>query len=179
MRQAPQLQTPNPKPLENLYTPRCIRTVSGVYVNIFEPTPDMFRIEDIAHALSHQCRFGAHLPVFYSVAQHSINCCRHAEEKDKFSALMHDASEAYLIDIPSPVKAELTNYKEIEHRLMTVLAEKFKFEYPLSPAVLAVDKDRLEWEWENIMIKRGIQLPIYTYQQAKHTFLSYYNSYKP
>ena len=50
---------------ENLYTPNCIRTFTGIYVNVFEPTPEMICIEDIAHALSNQCRFSGHLPTFY------------------------------------------------------------------------------------------------------------------
>ena len=54
---------------ENLYTPNCIRTFTGLYMNVFNPKPDMICIEDIAHALSQQPRFGGHLPRMYSVAQ--------------------------------------------------------------------------------------------------------------
>lgn len=57
---------------ENLYTKDCIRTVSGIYVNVFEPKPEMFVIEDIAHALSFMPRFAGHLRWPYSVAQHSL-----------------------------------------------------------------------------------------------------------
>ena len=58
--------------IENLYTPDCIRTYTGIYMNVFEPTLEMIHIEDIAHALSMQCRFGGHLYDFYSVVQKQI-----------------------------------------------------------------------------------------------------------
>jgi len=91
--------------IENLFTPNCIRTFTGKYVNVFEPTLEMICIEDIAHALSMQCRFGGHLPYFYSVAQHSINCSFLVDTPClKLEVLMHDASEAYLLGIPSPIK---------------------------------------------------------------------------
>jgi hypothetical protein len=104
-----------------------IRTFSGRYIDIFDPNPDDILIEDIAHALSHQCRFGGHIPKFYSVAQHSVFCANNPFISKKLEALMHDASEAYLLDIPSPIKPRLTNYHEIENNLMMVIAEKFAF----------------------------------------------------
>lgn len=141
--------------MENLFTPNCIRTVSGIYVNVFEPTPEMICIEDIAHALSNQCRFGGHLPSFYSVAQHSLNCSYLVEDKKlKLAALLHDASEAYLLDIPSPVKKGLSNYKEIEDRLMKVIADKFGFAYPLHPDVKKVDELMLHVEWDSLMLQK-------------------------
>jgi len=138
---------------ENLYTPNCIRTVTGKYVNVFEPTPDMICIEDIAHSLSMQCRFGGHLPNFYSVAQHSMNCAYLIESEDlKLAALLHDASEAYLIDVPRPVKLGLSNYKEIEDGLMRVIAEKFGFAYPFHADIKAVDEQMLQAEWHHLML---------------------------
>lgn len=140
--------------MENLNAYRSIRTISGLYVNVFDPDPDTIRIEDIAHALSNQCRFGGHLPKFYSVAQHSHLCWEVANEKDKYDALMHDASEAYLLDMPKPIKVELSDYNRIEDNLMNVIAEKFKFNYPKTNAVEKVDHYLLEWEWNVIMLKK-------------------------
>lgn len=142
-------------PVENLYTKDCIRTVSGIYVNVFEPTEDMICIEDIAHALSMQPRFGGHLPSFYSVAQHSASCCALAEHPHKLAALLHDASEAYLLDIPRPIKNRLANYKEIEHGLMLVIAKKFGFEWPLHQQVKDIDELMLQTEWHEIMLSGG------------------------
>lgn len=52
----------------------CIRTNSGLFINVFEPTKDVISIEDIAHALASIPRFGGHLNRHYSVAQHSVMC---------------------------------------------------------------------------------------------------------
>lgn len=109
--------------MENLYTPDCIRTFTGIYMNVFEPTPEMICIEDIAHSLSMQCRFGGHLPEFYSVAEHSWHCSLMVANEHKLAALLHDASEAYLLDIPRPIKHRLNNYKKIEDNLMNIIAK--------------------------------------------------------
>lgn len=137
---------------ENLNAVRSIRTISGQYVNVFEPNPDTLLIEDIAHALSNQCRFGGHLPRFYSVAQHSLLCYMVAKEEEKYDALMHDASEAYLLDFPKPIKLEIAQYNDIEHNLMMVLSQKFNFNYPKSDEVERVDHYLLEWEWNSVML---------------------------
>jgi uncharacterized protein len=139
---------------ENLYTPNCIRTITGIYVNVFDPTPEMICIEDIVHSLCQQPRFGGHLPHFYSVAEHSLNCSYITEQPElKLAALLHDASEAYLMDIPKPIKGGLTNYKEIEDRLMIVIADKFGFQYPLHTEIKKVDEQMLQLEWDCLMLR--------------------------
>ena len=137
---------------ENLYTPHCIRTVTGLYVNVFEPTPEMICIEDIAHALSMQARFGGHLPRFYSVAQHSVLVSHKA--KDALQGLMHDAAEAYILDMPSPIKKMLIGYAEVEENLMRVIAAKFGFDPVMSEETKAADKLMLEYEWEHLMLQK-------------------------
>lgn len=141
-------------PVENLYTQDCIRTVSGQYVNVFNPDHGTILIEDIAHALSMQCRFGAHLKHFYSVAEHS-KLVSDITTGCKLQALMHDASEAYLMDIPRPIKLRLSNYKEIEEGLMKVIAAKFRFEYPLSDETKTADESALQMEWKIYMLERN------------------------
>src|SRR5678809_291493 len=140
---------------EDLFTPDCIRTFSGEYMNIFEPTADMFNIDDIAHSLAHQCRFNGHLPNFYSVAQHSILTSYYVPPEHALAALLHDASEAYLVDIPKPIKPRLTNYLEIENRLMWHTAQKFGFEYPLHKSIKEADLFMLKWEWHSLMLQDG------------------------
>lgn len=165
--------------MENLHTPDCIRTFTGIYMNVFEPTPEMINIEDIAHALAQQPRFGGHLPQRYSVAQHSINCSYLAETfEEKLDAIMHDASEAYLLDIPRPIKQRLTNYKEIENKLMLMIAEKFGFQYPMTEAIKQIDEQMLECEWHYLMLKNEAwKFNILDEGTVKKTFLDLFNYY--
>lgn len=141
-----------PKMQENLYTPDCIRTISGRYVNILAPTPDMIDIQDIAHGLARQYRFGGHTKTPYNVLRHSLQVCWRVSIHNRLAALLHDAAEAYLGDIPSPLKAHLPEYKIIEDRLMGVIAQKFGFKYPLLKEIKDADKKELEKEWQNFVI---------------------------
>lgn len=107
-----------------------IITYSKHYINPLNPDKDSIIIEDIAHALSCICRANGHMPIFYSVAQHSVCCCREAmargfSKKLCLALLMHDASESYLSDIVRPVKHSLTSYLDIEKNLQDIIYEKF------------------------------------------------------
>ena len=162
---------------ENLYTHNCIRTFHGYYINPCEPDPEMISIGDIAHALSMQPRFGGHLPVFYSVAQHCILAAEYVARERMLAALLHDASEAYLIDVPRPVKQQLPNYKEVEDKLMTIIATKFGFQWPLHEEVKKADEDMLRREWECLMLGGDVWEPIEVWDQpfAKAKFLEMYH----
>src|ERR1044071_8716155 len=86
-----------------------LQTVSGRFVNPFDPDPEQLDAGDIARALANLSRFGGHTRAFYSVAQHSVIVSQLVEERggdaeDAFAALMHDATEAYLGDMPHPLK---------------------------------------------------------------------------
>ncbi len=104
-----------------------IRVHSGIMIDPLNPKCQEISIEDIAHGLSMICRFAGHTKYFYSVAEHSIITSYRVENKHKLAALLHDASEAYLLDIPSPLKKKLRRYKNAEYKLMRIIAEKFKF----------------------------------------------------
>lgn len=90
---------------------RWLDTTSGRRVNLLEPTPDSIAIEDIVGALSRICRFGGHTREFYSVAQHSVLVCRMMGRLGRpdlqLLALHHDSHEAYLGDMPTPLKKRL------------------------------------------------------------------------
>ena len=158
------------------YPVNCIRTNSGTFINVFETTPDMIVIEDIAHALSRLPRFGGHLNRPYSVAQHSVLAAKRVKGlANKRAALLHDASEAYLLDMPTPIKARMKEYKEHEHNLMTEIFKKFGLKYPLSAAVKKVDREMLDLEWENLVISDNPDFKVWSADKAKKKFLKMYN----
>ena len=111
-----------------------LQTVSGRWVNPFDPDAAQLDAGDIARALANQCRFGGHTRVFYSVAQHCVIVSRVVEERggdveDVFAALMHDAGEAYLGDMPHPLKhrsALGAAFRDAEARLEVAIRDRFK-----------------------------------------------------
>ncbi|HMM02016.1 MULTISPECIES: phosphohydrolase [unclassified Dysgonomonas] len=162
----------------NTAYPNTIRTFSGKYMNVFAPTIDMICIEDIAHALSMLCRFGGHTSEFYSVAQHSILCADLVAEPYKLEALLHDAAEAYLVDLPSPIKHRMSEYKTIEDNLMKVIAKKFNLAYPFPEAIHKADKDMLKYEWDSLIEGFNKFIIPWSHMDVKNEFLSRYNIYK-
>lgn len=139
---------------EGLYTPGCIRTYTGIYFDVMNPTEDMVDIRDIAHSLAQQPRFGGHLPVFYSVAEHCVATARSDLRYFNLEVLLHDATEAYLLDLPKPIKDLIPEYKMMEDRIARVIASKFGLTYPFEEHVHSADREALEWEWNRIMISQ-------------------------
>lgn len=105
-----------------------MQTYSGLRFWPIDPRPGDIDIEDIAHALAMQCRYGGHGKKFYSVAEHCVLMARHTLDfgpEIAMWALLHDASEAYIVDIPRPLKPWLANYKDHENRVMRAIARRF------------------------------------------------------
>lgn len=152
----------------------CIRTNSGLFINVFEPISNMICVEDIAHALSQQPRFAGHLPRFYSVAQHSVLCMRLASFYNKKAALLHDGSEAYILDIPTPIKNKMPEYKLIEDKLMGVIAKTFEFDYPLNDEVKGIDRHMLLFEWDNLVSNNNLEFRCWSCGEAEEKFLEAY-----
>lgn len=116
-----------------------IQLASGTAFFLDNVDNNEYYISDIAHALSQQCRFSGHTSEFYSVAEHSVHCSYLVPPQYALTALLHDASEAYIVDIPKPLKAELPEYCKIEDKVMSVIARVFGIIYPFPKAVKDVD----------------------------------------
>jgi uncharacterized protein len=154
---------------KELFVADKIKTYSGVYFDAFNPNPDLIKIEDIAHALSCQPRYAGHLPKFYSVAQHSLYVMRVLPKHLKLVGLLHDASEAYLCDIPSPFKSRIPGYKAAEnHLLATVLKKYGLFDTYLKhqDEIKAADIRALKIEWDVLMQGRANHDPLFAPAQS-------------
>lgn len=107
-----------------------ITTYTGQHFYPLNPEYDKIKIEDIAHSLSMLCRANGHYKYFYSVADHALDCAAEARERCMGSymimlCLLHDAAEAYISDIPRPVKRDLNGIYAIEERLSDLIYIKF------------------------------------------------------
>lgn len=118
-----------------------IVTYTGLEFDLLNITEDSINLVDIAHALTLCPRWGGHSNKFYSVAQHSIDVMNKVPDEYKLAALLHDASEAYLGDMPSPFKKHMPAFHNFEKEIMKVIANKYGFEYPLNPIVKQADID--------------------------------------
>jgi hypothetical protein len=116
------------------------------------PHADEVFIEDIAAALSKICRYGGHCTRFYSVAEHSVLVSKVVPSEHALQGLLHDATEAYLVDIPRPIKAYLTNYKEIEALNWKAVAERFGVPYEFYQSVKEADNSVLLAEKQQVML---------------------------
>jgi 5'-deoxynucleotidase YfbR-like HD superfamily hydrolase len=118
------------------YPPKAVHdswfiSYSGRVMHVLDPHPEDIEITDIAWALSQTCRFGGHTRAFYSVAEHSFRMSWAAQrlrpENPELAlvALLHDATEAYLGDVISPLKWQLSDYKAIERMWERAIGERF------------------------------------------------------
>lgn len=155
------------------YTENAIRTYSGKNFDLKILDPDSIVIEDIAHGLSHTARFAGHLYQMYNVAQHSVLVASKVSNEHRLAALLHDASEAYMGDMPSPFKKLMPDFKYLENELMNVIAQKFGFDYPFHKEVKEADLYLLHAEWKSFVMGGG-QMVVWPPIFAKKQFLNIY-----
>lgn len=134
-----------------------IELASGGRFFPLDPDSESILIEDIAHSLARNCRYNGHVPGFYSVAEHSTlmsyAITNYTDEKGvelPLWALLHDATEAYLPDMPRPVKSLVSGFEEAEQRLRETVAEAFDLEMPIP--------DKVEWMDDAILADEARQL---------------------
>ncbi|HIE0939507.1 HD family hydrolase [Serratia marcescens] len=137
-----------------------ITTFTGRHLDYAAPAVESICIEDIAQALSHECRFAGHLPNFYSVAQHSVLCSQIVAPEFAFEALMHDATEAYCKDIPAPLKRMLPDYQRIEDQFDAVIRQRFGLPLRMDIAVKYADLVMLATERRDLDIDDGQVWPM-------------------
>lgn len=107
-----------------------LQTYTGKVLKPLDPWPGDFDILDIAWSLAHQCRYNGHTRLFYSVATHSILVAHFLPAHLQLEGLLHDATEAYISDLPSPIKQKMPEYRKVEDQLAAVIATQYALVYP-------------------------------------------------
>jgi uncharacterized protein len=165
-----------------------IGTATGIAFNVIDPKIEDIHLHDIAAALSKLCRYGGHCRRSYSVAEHCVHVAHHAPPYLALAALMHDASEAYLTDIPRPIKKAMPEYRAIEDRLMTAIGQRFGFAWPMPQEIVDLDNRILHDETAQNMSQPpvpwgipgeplGVTLNYWTPKVAASWFLSEFYRY--
>lgn len=140
-----------------------IITRGRTYFDFEDPSRSEITIEDIAAGLSRECRYAGQLPDYveiYSVAQHSVLCSQIVAPEFQLHALLHDAAEAYMGDLTSPLKRLCPDFKAIEKRVEAEIWSRFGLLPDLPPEVKRADYillhtekrdiQRLEHEWPGL-----------------------------
>lgn len=143
-----------------------IQTHTGKRIFPLRLQPEDIDIRDIAHALSLQCRYAGHIPEHYSVAQHCLFCYDWAQIRPGslwtnaqfdtllLAILLHDASEAYLTDIPRPLKVQdiFSGYRDLESHVQRMIFDRFGLNesWYYSSTIKAIDNEILVWESQEL-----------------------------
>jgi hypothetical protein len=131
-----------------------IQTYTGKRFDPLRPDPELIDIRDIAHSLSNQCRFTGHSQRFYSVAEHSIHVSNFCRPEDALYGLLHDASEAYLVDLPRPLKHDSdfgVGYRRVESRMQDAVAIAFGLSFAMPKSVKVADRNLLLTEKRDLL----------------------------
>lgn len=142
---------------------RWINVNSGTRFHPFDPRPEEILIADIAHALGRACRYAGHTQAHYSVAQHSVIVAEAVKilggtlDEQRW-ALMHDATEAYLVDIPNPIKRHpsFAFYVELEDKLAASIMAKFGLPPNMPGVVKYADQAALRLEVASPLICKNM-----------------------
>ena len=145
-----------------------LETYTGKLFDYEAPTPEMIELTDIARALSQIARFGGHSARPYSVASHALlvraivgERTQQRQPELELAALHHDSHEAYIGDIPTPLKAQIraasTVYDDMRDVIDDAIAAKLGINHYLldDPRVVQADADALYLEARRLKQSRA------------------------
>lgn len=159
-------------------------TASGSEIDLLNPNPAHIHIEDIAHQLAMQPRFAGATRFFYSVAQHSLMVARACPENERLWGLLHDASEAFLSDLVSPIKHHLQDYIITEGILLRAICSRFGLTWPAPRVVKEMDMEIGALEKRALIQGQGTDMcraqgfQEQDWRESKRQYLTYFEEYK-
>jgi len=130
-----------------------IQTYTGRAWHFLTPgMEEVVCLEDIAHALSMQARFNGHTAEFYSVAQHSVLVSQCVGPANTLWGLLHDAAEAYVGDMVSPLKHTEVGrlFEAVELHTLKAIAKWAGLRLPIPNEVREVDRRMLATEAQQL-----------------------------
>ena len=161
-------------------------TYTGKIFNLLNPDADSIYIEDVAHSLAMQCRWGGHSRVFYSVAQHCVLATEFAFKSltssnlDKYkinymllAVLLHDGHEAYTGDVIKPLKVLLGDYEKIAKPIQDAVERRFNIKRTETVNKLIHLSDTAMMHAEFDFLYSGDEAPMLELMN----WTPYYNSY--
>lgn len=170
---------------EELKDKTWIATYTGRAFHAWHPTPEEVTIQDIAHHLSLINRYNGSTRFPLSVAQHSLMVMERAPQEHKLTALLHDAAEAYVMDVPRPWKPFIQGYRELEDTVMAVIAKKFKLTWPLPQVIKTIDAKMLHTEASQLLpgaewvdysqVYRGMPIKEMDWRSVEQIFLQVFS----
>lgn len=167
-----------------------IATFTGRLVNPLNLKDSDIDILDIAHSLAMTCRYRGHCTSFYSVAQHSVLVSRMVP--CRLRALLHDAAEAYLCNIPGPEKhrylinmgSYCVDFGNVEIMILSKIYRRFKIPDPDIVADAAIGKADLAIRGPemNALMRGeskivGSSISSWTWQESESRFLEAFQEY--
>lgn len=126
-------------------------------VDVFNFQPADVDIVDIAHSLAQSNRYTGHCKHPYSVAQHSVLLRNLVPLHLKAAALLHDAAEAYMIDLPNPIKVHFPVFKEIEDRILRVIFDVFGIDFGLMDELHPWDRSMYQEEHQVLQLGYNVE----------------------
>lgn len=166
-----------------------MQTATGRKFWPLDPKPEEVFIEDIAHGLSLQCRYAGHCVRFYSVAEHCVLMARKLRWEGvdvALWALLHDAAEAYTVDVPRPLKRSLVGYKEAEAKVMAAIATRYGLAADMPAVVHDADNRIIGDELANLVPmpwhdrytgqELGVELRYWSPEKAEEEFMATFDA---
>lgn len=151
-----------------------INTISGKKFMYDDPRIEDVDIEDIAHSLSMLCRYNGHIKRFYSVAEHCILVSENVPQEGQLPlwGLLHDAAEAYIGDMVTPLKHRMIPYLHIEDSTERTIFDRFDLHYDnnedeaIPSVVKDVDRRMLATECRDLLA--GVHPDWYVVDEPYH-----------